>query len=182
MPADNPFVGTRRRAPEIWAYGLRNPWRFSFDRDTGDLWIGDVGQNEWEEIDSRPRRRHATPGKGDNFGWNRLEGTHPYRGQRARRTRSPPVYEQLARRRRLLGHRRVRLPRHARSRRSSAQLRVHRLLRRHICARSRRRRRRLRRAGELGPEVENVSSFGQDNDGELYVLVTSRRHLQLVPR
>jgi glucose/arabinose dehydrogenase len=61
---------------EIWAYGLRNPWRFSFDRLTGDLYIGDVGQNAWEEIDFLPA---GNPG-GANFGWNYREGTHPFAG------------------------------------------------------------------------------------------------------
>jgi glucose/arabinose dehydrogenase len=58
----------------IEAYGLRNPWRFSFDRGTGDLWIGDVGQGEWEEIDHTPRR---SPGL-ENYGWDVYEGTHSY--------------------------------------------------------------------------------------------------------
>ena len=71
IPADNPFVG-RAGLDEIWAYGLRNPWRDSFDRATGDLYTGDVGQETWEEID------HAGTGKGRNFGWNRVEGRHLY--------------------------------------------------------------------------------------------------------
>ena len=54
VPADNPFVGQAGAAPEIWASGLRNPWRFSFDRGDGDLWIADVGQNAIEEIDVAP--------------------------------------------------------------------------------------------------------------------------------
>jgi glucose/arabinose dehydrogenase len=58
----------------IVGYGLRNPWRFSFDRETGDLWIGDVGQNEWEEIDHTPRE---SPGL-ENYGWDVFEGSHPY--------------------------------------------------------------------------------------------------------
>jgi glucose/arabinose dehydrogenase len=62
--------------PLIWAMGLRNPWRFSFDRLTGDLFIGDVGQNQWEEIDSVPASALAEPGP--NFGWNIFEGTHRY--------------------------------------------------------------------------------------------------------
>jgi len=75
IPPDNPFNDGSAK-PEIWAYGLRNPWRFSFDRITGDLFIGDVGQNEWEEINFLPFGAN-----GDlNFGWNFFEGTHPYSG------------------------------------------------------------------------------------------------------
>jgi glucose/arabinose dehydrogenase len=70
IPPDNPFGN------EIWAYGLRNPWRFSFDLLTSDLYIGDVGQNSWEEIDYVPA---GTPG-GLNLGWNYFEGMHPYGG------------------------------------------------------------------------------------------------------
>jgi uncharacterized repeat protein (TIGR01451 family) len=73
VPPDNPYVGRDGR-DEIWAIGLRNPWRFSFDRDNGDLYIGDVGQNEWEEIDYQAE---STPG-GVNFGWRCMEGTHEY--------------------------------------------------------------------------------------------------------
>jgi glucose/arabinose dehydrogenase len=80
IPPDNPFVGRAGARGEIWAYGLRNPWRFSFDRATGDLWIGDVGQNAWEEVDMVPAVGGRDAGRGDNFGWNRLEGTHPYTG------------------------------------------------------------------------------------------------------
>jgi glucose/arabinose dehydrogenase len=70
IPDDNPFVGRPGVAEEIWAYGLRNPWRFSFDRDTGDLWIGDVGQNLREEVNRVP----AGLG-GANLGWSVMEGT-----------------------------------------------------------------------------------------------------------
>lgn len=75
IPVDNPFI-QGGGAPEVWAYGLRNPWRFSFDRLTGDLYIGDVGQGSWEEIDYLP----APLGGGVNFGWNYREGAHPYSG------------------------------------------------------------------------------------------------------
>ncbi len=68
-------VNTDGAQPEIWAMGLRNPWRFSFDRQTGDLFIGDVGQGEWEEISYVPA---PLPNPGPNFGWNILEGTHRY--------------------------------------------------------------------------------------------------------
>ena len=81
MPPDNPFVGRAEARPEIWAYGLRNPWRFSFDRATGDLWIGDVGQNESEEIDFAPATARARRRQGLNFGWNRLEGNDEFRGE-----------------------------------------------------------------------------------------------------
>ncbi len=88
IPPDNPFVGWSGARPEIWAYGLRNPWRFSFDAATGDLWIGDVGQNAWEEIDLEP----AGSDGGSNFGWDRLEGTHPFEGGSAPGS-VPPVFE-----------------------------------------------------------------------------------------
>ena len=76
IPADNPYAdGAAGRRPEVWLTGLRNPWRISFNRGTGDLWIGDVGQSAWEEIDVQ---RTGVPG-GTNFGWNRMEGAHCYR-------------------------------------------------------------------------------------------------------
>jgi glucose/arabinose dehydrogenase len=70
VPEDNPFVGRPDAKPEIWAYGVRNPWRCSFDRQTGDFWIGDVGQNHWEEIHFMPRGK----GAGANYGWRLREG------------------------------------------------------------------------------------------------------------
>lgn len=75
IPPDNPFIGQSSARPEIWAYGLRNPWRFSFDSATGDLYIADVGQDAWEEVDFQPRSSHG----GENYGWNRLEGTHCFK-------------------------------------------------------------------------------------------------------
>lgn len=73
IPDDNPFVGLNP-LNEIWAIGLRNPWRFSFDSQTGDLWIGDVGQSSWEEIDYQP----ASSVGGENYGWRCSEGLHPF--------------------------------------------------------------------------------------------------------
>jgi len=73
VPPTNPFVG-RSGADEIWAYGLRNPWRMSFDRANGDLFIADVGQNAWEEIDFQP----AASVGGENYGWRLMEGSHCY--------------------------------------------------------------------------------------------------------
>ena len=72
IPPDNPFVGIPGVRGEIWSMGLRNPWRFSFDRATGDLFIGDVGQDSWEEIDILSLQQS----KGANFGWPIFEGTH----------------------------------------------------------------------------------------------------------
>lgn len=70
IPADNPYATSTTNKKEIWSYGLRNPWKWSFDRIYGDLWIGDVGQNAWEEIDYEPL---GTPG-GRNYGWRCYEG------------------------------------------------------------------------------------------------------------
>jgi glucose/arabinose dehydrogenase len=70
IPADNPFVDSAGYRPEIWAKGLRNPWRWSFDRQTGDMYIGDVGQNTWEEVDFQPFSSHG----GENYGWSLMEG------------------------------------------------------------------------------------------------------------
>jgi glucose/arabinose dehydrogenase len=72
VPPDNPFVSTPGAMPEIWAFGLRNPWRFAFDPVTGDLYIGDVGQDSFEEVDVGSAARHG----GENYGWNIMEGTH----------------------------------------------------------------------------------------------------------
>lgn len=72
IPATNPFVGRAGARGEIWAYGLRNPWKFSFDQLTGDLWTADVGQSSWEEVNFQP----AASAGGENYGWRRMEGAH----------------------------------------------------------------------------------------------------------
>jgi glucose/arabinose dehydrogenase len=88
IPSDNPFVGRAGARPEIWAYGLRNPWRSSFDPQTGDLWIGDVGWGTREDVDFQA----AGSGGGQNYGWSRLEGTHVVEGP-APPDAVPPAYE-----------------------------------------------------------------------------------------
>jgi cysteine-rich repeat protein len=71
-PPSNPFVGAGDPQDKVWAKGLRNPWRFSFDRGTGDLYIGDVGQDSWEEVDVQPAASHG----GENYGWSVFEASH----------------------------------------------------------------------------------------------------------
>jgi glucose/arabinose dehydrogenase len=87
LPPDNPYGPDGIRPgggrPEIWAIGLRNPWRFSFDPETGDLYIGDVGQSSWEEID----RQTASSRGGENYGWNVMEGDHCYQSSDCDRSR-----------------------------------------------------------------------------------------------
>jgi glucose/arabinose dehydrogenase len=77
IPADNPFATDTSAEPEIWALGLRNPWRFSFDRQTEDLYVADVGQNAWEEVNVATG---PAAGRGVNYGWNVMEGRHCYPG------------------------------------------------------------------------------------------------------
>jgi glucose/arabinose dehydrogenase len=78
IPGDNPFVGVADARGEVWGYGLRNPWRFSFDRATGDLYIADVGERQSEEVDVSAAADGG--GKGLNYGWNRMEGTQCFGG------------------------------------------------------------------------------------------------------
>ena len=87
MPSDNPFVGRDGARGEIYSYGLRNPWRYSFDRSTGDLSIGDVGQDEVEEIDFVRRGK----GRGANFGWRPFEGRSRYAPGESAPGHIPPV-------------------------------------------------------------------------------------------
>lgn len=90
-PPSNPFIDTPGARPEIWAYGLRNPWRMSFDRATGDLWIADVGQNAYEEVNVQPA---DSPG-GENYGWSIMEGDHCFApaSDCAREGLALPVFE-----------------------------------------------------------------------------------------
>ena len=93
IPADNPFVGEEGARPEVWLKGVRNPWRFSFDRATGDLWVGDVGQNEVEEIDHLPADADGlNAGRGLNLGWNAMEGDQPYDDGVEPDDHTPPVF------------------------------------------------------------------------------------------
>jgi len=175
IPSDNPFVGRSGALPEIWDYGLRNPWRFSFDRRTGDLWIGDVGQDSWEEVDVRERGVPA----GANFGWDRFEGTHRFEGTTDPKDTVFPVYEYphdgtiCA----VTGgyvYRGQAIPalRGAYVFGDFCGGRLEAL--------------RAKGAGEpdvtpLGPVVPNLASFGEDADGELYALSLSGNVYRLVP-
>ena len=91
VPADNPFVEVAGARPEIWSVGLRNPWRFHFDTATGDLWIADVGQNLWEEINLVTAAQGG--GRASNFGWSAFEATHRFNDDQSPDGATPPVYE-----------------------------------------------------------------------------------------
>ena len=91
VPADNPFVGVDGARPEIWSIGFRNPWRFSFDRATNDLWVADVGQNQWEEVDVAWAADGG--GKGMSFGWSAMEGNHQFNADQSAEGALPPIHE-----------------------------------------------------------------------------------------
>ena len=174
IPPDNPFVGRPDARPAIWAYGLRNPWRYSFDRQTGDLWIADVGQSAWEEIDVEP----ASSSGGENYGWNILEGTHPFFGDELPGGVAPTYeYSHDAGGCTVIGgyvYRGEAIPELQGAylfgdlclglieaiRVEGGQVVGHR---------------------ELGPVVENLSSFGEDADGELYAMSLSGGLYRIVP-
>ena len=88
IPPDNPFEDDPAARDEIWSYGLRNVWRFNFDRLTGDMYMADVGQNQWEEINFQP----ANSAGGENYGWNVWEGAHIFAGGNAP-GHVPPIFE-----------------------------------------------------------------------------------------
>jgi glucose/arabinose dehydrogenase len=162
VPSDNPFVGQAGARPEIWAYGLRNPWRFSFDPATGDLWIGDVGQSAWEEVDREP----AGAG-GRNYGWNLREGTHAYAGERPPGAVDPVIeYGRAGGACTVIGgfvYRGARIP----------GLRGAYLYGDYCAGWIRAARVRAGKVAErrdLGLEVPSLSSFGVDADGELYAM------------
>jgi glucose/arabinose dehydrogenase len=93
IPADNPFVGTEGARGEIWSIGLRNPWRYSFDPDTGDLWIADVGQGNLEEINVAPATDGLNAARGSNFGWSAFEGSQPFNDDVSAENHSAPIFE-----------------------------------------------------------------------------------------
>jgi len=91
VPEDNPFVDVVDAEPTVWSFGLRNPWKFSFDAATGDLWIADVGQNAWEEINHAVATEGADAGRGLSFGWSAFEGDAPFNDDQPEDGHTPPV-------------------------------------------------------------------------------------------
>ncbi|MCW2951255.1 MAG: glucose/sorbosone dehydrogenase-like protein [Conexibacter sp.] len=176
VPAGNPFVGRSGARPEIYAYGLRNPWRFSFDRATGDLTIGDVGQDQVEEVDFVARGR----GRGANFGWRAFEG----------RRREDPALQVMADVKPALTYRHAdggcsvtggyvvrdpRLPRlqgrYVYGDYCAGELLGARLAPERATAR-----------GSLGLRVPGLTSFGEDGAGRLYAVSQSGPVYRLDPR
>ena len=89
IPADNPFINDPNGRPEVWAFGFRNPWRFSFDKLTGDIFIADVGQNKWEEVSWQAFGNRS----GQNYGWNLMEGNHCFRDNCIAGEFTPAIFE-----------------------------------------------------------------------------------------
>ena len=177
IPKGNPFEHGGGK-PEIWLYGVRNPWRFSFDRADGDLWIADVGQGEWEELDHLPATDGTGAGLGANLGWNRMEGTHSFDGGSNPPGGVLPVFEYshddggCA----VVGgyvYRGTAIPEldgaYLYTDYCQAGLRALTLDGEQVTG---------TRAFDL--PIQQVQSFGEDGDGELYVLLTSGEVLRLI--
>ena len=165
IPADNPFAGRADARPEIFAYGLRNPWRFSFDRSTGDLWIGDVGQGAWEEVDHWP----AGPAyaSGPDFGWNVMEGTPLLRRRYLRSGRSRPAGRRVRPRPGLRDRRWLRLAGPGRRRACGAATSS--ATRARAGSGASTPARADRRPTTLLDSGRSISSFGEDEAGRLYL-------------
>ena len=169
VPSSNPFAGPTPGLGEIWAYGLRNPWRISFDRGTGQLFIADVGQDRYEEIN----RENAGVTGGRNYGWNAMEGKHCFTSSKCPMAGDTlPDRRVLAQRRQLLDHRRLRLPR-ADPDGARRAVRLRRLVQRQDLDDPVQ-----RRAGEHAETLRadtghNITSFGESENGELYVVTSA---------
>lgn len=174
VPADNPFAGRSGARPEVCNYGLRNPWRFSFDRETGALTIGDVGQNAFEEIDYRPAGQTC----GNNFGWSALEGNQPFNSDQSAPGAVAPILTYP-----LDGGCSVTGGYVVRDR--SLPSMTGRYVYGDFCAGELRSfRPTARRAVDdkpVGLEVSSLSSFGEDNEGHVYAVSLDGPVYRLVP-
>lgn len=179
IPPGNPFAEGAEAAPETWLFGVRNPWRFSFDRATGDLWVADVGQDDREEINRLPATGGFDAGRGANLGWNEMEGSAPYDGGENPEGAVLPIHEYT----------------HEEGGCSVTGGYVYRgdaigplqgaYLFGDYCAPG------LRAIQVYGDTVvddrrwdlpvEGLQSFGEDNDGELFLLLADGRVLKVVP-
>ncbi len=175
-PRDNPFVGRDGFRPEIYALGLRNPWRFSFDRDTGDVWLADVGQNSVEEVNVTPARRSA----GRNYGWSIFEASQPFNGEQEPPGHVRPIVEYAT------GEEGCAVTGGYVYRGSAIPALRGAYLYSDFCSgfirAVRVRRGQVVDSADLGLRREQVASFGEDADGELYVLSLSGTVDKLVGR
>lgn len=172
IPKDNPFVSTPNAKPEIWAMGLRNPWRFSFDTQTGELWAGDVGQNAWESV--------FLVTKGGNYGWRIMEGSHDHRPNDPKPSIpiTPPVYDYP----RSMGQ--CVTGGYVYRGKSIPQLQgvyIFGDYAKGVVWGLRRIEGKPPKVWQIEKNIPNISSFGQDADGEIYVVSIHGRIKKLTP-
>lgn len=173
VPADNPYADGGGR-PEIYVSGLRNPWRFSFDAKTGDLWIADVGQDQWEEV----TRLRAAEAAGANLGWNRYEGTTRYLGDDTSGTKKPQIVTSHADGNCAITggyvYRGTAIPAlrgwYLYTDYCNGAVKAAKVAKDGTT-----------RTRDLGVTIPSVSSFGQDADGELYLLSQEQGVVKLTP-